>query len=416
MSIFDIFLNKKKYTNNEPQYQSRFFVGGKFTTVNEETAMTIAAFNRGVIYIATQMAKLPFNVKTNKKELVEDHSLFYLLNRAPNSENSAFILKCFLFISAIVKGNGYLEIERNLRGDVVALWPILADDVTLRRLSTGRLVYQIANGTKGVLFMRPENIFHLRNFQNLDALSGQGVVGYAGETLGISLGANRFANSLFANSGMPSGSINVTGKLSQDASERIKEGWQSASAGRKTGSVVVLEEGTTFSPITFAPDVLQFIESRKFGIPEIARFLGVPPTKLYSQEQATYNNNEQDNLSVVNDTLSAWATNIENEADVKLLGKDIKHHTEMDLFEVAKGDMKTRGAYYKDMMSVGAITPNQIRKAEGRPPYEGGDRYYIATNNLTPSDKVDEVILNNTKQPEKSPLEEAAQNYLENKK
>jgi hypothetical protein len=55
--------------------------------------------------------------------------------------------------------------------------------------------------------------------------------------------------------------------------------------------------------------------------------------------------------------------------------------------------MKSRSDYFKAMMSVGAMTPNQIRAREGLPGYgKEGDNYYIATNNFTPVDRMDELI------------------------
>jgi hypothetical protein len=35
---------------------------------------------------------------------------------------------------------------------------------------------------------------------------------------------------------------------------------------------------------------------------------------------------------------------------------------------------------------------NEIRKLEGRSPYDGGDRYFIAVNNFSPADRIDEII------------------------
>jgi Phage portal protein len=98
-------------------------------------------------------------------------------------------------------------------------------------------------------------------------------------------------------------------------------------------------------------------------------------------------------LEVATDTLDSWAVNLEMEADVKILnyrygGK----YTELDLYAVFRGDMKTRADYFKAMMGVGAMTPNQIRAREGQAPYPEGDKYYIATNNFTPVDRLDEVI------------------------
>ena len=66
--------------------------------------------------------------------------------------------------------------------------------------------------------------------------------------------------------------------------------------------------------------------------------------------------------------------------------------TEIDLYAVFRGDMKSRADYFSKMMQNGAINPNQIRVLEGMEPYAGGDRYYIAVNNFSPSDRIDEII------------------------
>lgn len=418
MNIIPRIFNRRKTKNsNQPTTSGRrgLFIGGSFTFVDEDIAMTVSAMNRGVIYIATQMAKLPWNVKDANKEVIDSHELNFLLNRCcvENYETTSFMVKVFLIIQAIMTGNAFAEIDRGFDGKIKGIYPLLSADVQLWRREDGRLVYLVNNYSGGQVVLFPEEIYHLRNFHTKDALSGQGIVSYAATTLGISVGADKFANSLFSNSGLPSGSLEVQGTLSDTAFERLRESWKAAVGGAKTGSVAILEEGTKFNPITFAPDVLQFIETRKFGVPEIARFLGVPPTKLYSQEQATYNNNEQDNMSVINDTISAWASNMENEADLKFFGKNMKYHTEIDLFEIAKGDMNTRSDYYQRMFGLGAMTSNQIRKKEGMSSHKDGDRYYVAANNFVPVEHVDTLVADrsNTSKSSKE-LDEAVIDYL----
>jgi hypothetical protein len=54
--------------------------------------------------------------------------------------------------------------------------------------------------------------------------------------------------------------------------------------------------------------------------------------------------------------------------------------------------MATRAEYFSKMMQSGAITPNEIRAKEGLAGYVGGDRFFIATNNFTPEDRMDEII------------------------
>jgi HK97 family phage portal protein len=364
------------------------------SVVSDDTSMQASAFYRGVIYISTQIAKLPWEVKNAKNEIIEN-DISYLLNVAPNEEMSSFSLKLFLIQTAIVKGNSYAEIERYMDGRPKALWPLNPNRVSPYRDPDGNLWYKIDSGAPNGtdVFLKPRDVYIVRNFHTRDGFQGQGVVGYAMDTLGISLGADKFANALFANGGMPSGVLKYPGKLDDDAFQRLKESWGASNGGRKTGQTAILEDGVEYSPISHSPDVLQFLDSRKFNVTEIARFLGIPPTKLFDSGAAKFNNIEHSNLEVATDTLDAWCRNLESEADIKLLNGRYKgYRTELDLYAVFRGDMTARSEYFNRMMQAGAITPNEIRAKEGMAGYDGGDRYYIATNNFTPLDRMDEVI------------------------
>jgi len=364
------------------------------SVVSDDTAMQASAFYRGVVYISTQIAKLPWEVKDADNNII-DNDISYLLNGAPNEEMTSFGLKLFLIQTAIVRGNGYAEIVRDMSGRPRELWPINPLKVFPTRDADGKLWYHIVSGGEDSAdtMLRPRDLFIVRNFHTKDGFQGQGVVGYAMDTLGISLGADKFANALFANGGMPSGVLQYPGRLDDEAFKRLKESWSNSNGGRKTGQTAILEDGVTYSPISHAPDVLQFLESRKFNVAEIARFLGVPPTKLFDSHAAKYNNIEHSNLEVATDTLDSWCRNLESEADIKLLNGNYKgYKTKLDLYAIFRGDMATRATYFNTMMQSGAITPNQIRLQEGLAPYVGGDRYYIASNNFTPEDRQDEII------------------------
>ena len=395
MGLFS-FLNRKKYRESQPETRSRYMLNTGGTIVHPDSAMKVSAFYRGVTYISTQLAKLPWEVKDEDNNVLQKDRLTRLLRLSPNGEMSSFMFRNFMIQSALIYGNAYAEIERDGLGRVVALWPIPARHVDLFRDENNELIYRIVGGdiqNRGDAFLNKRDIYHLRNFHTKDGIIGLGVIEYAAQTLGISLGADKFANALFTNGGMPSGVLAVDGKLSEEALKRIKESWENAHGGRKTGGTAILEEGLSYSPISHDPQVLQFLESREFSVLEIARFLGLPPTKLFDNKAATFNNIENANLEVATDTLDAWARNMEAEADVKLLANSFGgRKTEVDLQAVFRGDMDTRSQYFGRMMQVGAMTPNEIRRLEGKAPYEGGDRYYIATNNYTPSDRVDEVV------------------------
>lgn len=360
--------------------------------VDEDTTMQVSAFNRGLIYISSQIAKLPWDIKDTNNNVITG-AVSNLLNLAPNDEMNAFSFRLMMVQQAIIHGNSYAEIERNGIGAPIAIWPLVSDRMNLMRTDSGQLVYRYVNPSSGTVFINPQDIFHLKNFHTKDGLVGQGVVSYGKEVLGIQIAADEMAGGMFRNSGIPSGVISHPGTMSDEAYARLKASWEEQQSGRKSGSTSILEEGVTYTALNIKPDQLQFLESRQFGILEIARFLGVPPTKLFDVTAATFSNVENANLEVATDTLHSWAVNLEMEADTKILNYRYGgRYTEIDLYYIFRGDMVTRSNYFKSMIGIGAITPNQIRGLEGMAPYKQGDSYYISTNNLTPVDRVDEVI------------------------
>lgn len=366
--------------------------------VNEDNAMQASPFYRGVMYISTQVAKLPWKIKSVDNKVI-DNRISYLLDVAPNIEMDAMSFRLKMIQDAIIYGNAFAEIERNTLGQPVAIWPMDPKGVELWRDPNGGLVYKVLNtstySNQEAVYLSYKDVFHLKNFHTKDGLVGQGVVAYAMEVLGISLGADIMARSLFSNGGLPSGTIEIKGTLSPESIDRLKKSWKEAQGGRKAGGIAVFEEGMKFTPITWDPEVLQFLETRQFNVLEIARFLGLPPTKLYDTKAATFSNQEQSNLEVATDTLDSWCRILEMQADLKLLGgRYAGNRTELDLYQVFRGDMTTRANYFSKMMQVAAITPNEIRMKEGMSPYIEGDRFFVAINNYSPADRIDEIIDN----------------------
>ena len=366
-------------------------LGENEVPVTEDTAMQVSAFYRGVIYISTQIGKLPWNIKDKENNVLYD-DLSYLTRLAPNNEMDSMFFRIAMIFNAIVRGNSYAEIERTPSGKIKAMWFLDPRTVDIVRSTSGELLYRVRGYNKEVILM-PNEVFHIKNFHTKDGISGLGVIEYANDTLNISRGADKFAGALFNNGGLPSGTLSTDGVLTDEVFNRIKSQWKENHGGRKAGGIALLEQGVKFNPISLGPDVLQFLDSRKFGVLEVARFLGLPPTKLYDIDANSYNTQEQSNLEVASDTLDTWARAWEMQTDIKLLnGQYNGKKCDIDMYQLSRGDMTVRSSYYSKMMQVGAISPNEIRVREGFAPYEGGDRYYIAVNNYTPSDRLDEVI------------------------
>lgn len=375
------------YTPRRP-----FWLRGKMQ-IHEDSAMQVAAFHRGVTYIASQIAKLPWDIKDKDNNII-NIPISNILSVAANPEMNAFRFRLVTISQALIAGNSYAEIERDNAGRPIALWPLenwRMDPV--RHQIDDSLMYRYQNPLGGIVYLDPRDVFHIPNLHTKDGIIGQGVVAYARETLGIQLSADEMASGIFHNSGIPSGILTHPGKLSDEAYKRVKDSWASQHGGRNSGGTSILEEGLKYEAVNVEPEALQFIQSRKFGIEEIARFLGVPPTKLFDTSAATYSNVENANLEVVTDTLDTWCKNLQLEADVKLLNnRHSGRKTDINLYEIFRGDMKTRADYFKTMMGNAAMTPNEMRRLEGMAPYSNGNEFYIASNNFSPVSRMNEII------------------------
>jgi len=408
-------LNKQRYKQDQPTAPSllnRFIYGN---SVTESTSLEVAAFYRGIFFIASQVAKMPWDIKTFDNVVVNaNNDIYDLLNIAPNNEMSSFNWKLLCTQTAILEGNCFNEIVRDRTGKIHSLIPIINHDVCMVRDQKGELFYQLSNTIDNdVVYLRKDEVLHFRNLHTEDGSNGMSIINYANKALGVAKGADHMAGNIFGNGGLPSGVLETEKILNEDVIERLKEEWKSKFGGNKAGGVAVLEEGMKFNPINFAPDVLQFLDSRKFSVVEIARFLGVPPSKLYVLEAQSYNNIEHSNLEVSNDTIDVWAKNFEGEVNMKLLdSKKSKLKSDMDLYAINRGDMDKRSSYFTKMIASGSMSPNEIRRKEGMAIYEGGDEYYISTNNLTPISRQDEIIDSQIKEKEDKSKEEDANGEL----
>jgi len=396
-------LSQQRYKQDQPLTQTTLnsFVYGN--SINDSTSLEVAAFYRGLFFISSQVAKMPWDIKTFDNKVVNNNNDVYdLLNISPNDDMSAFNWKVLCTQIAILQGNCFNEIVRTRSGKIHSIIPMLNYDVCMVRDGAGKLFYQISNTndeSESVVYLRKDEVLHFRNIHTEDGINGMSLINHASKSLGLAAGADRMAGNIFGNGGLPSGVLETERVLSPEVIERLKVEWKNKFGGNKSGGVAVLEEGMKFNPLNFAPDVLQFLDSRKYSVLEIARFLGVPPSKLYVLEAQSYNNIEHSNLEVSNDTIDVWAKNFEGEVNMKLLNSKVsKLKSDMDLYAINRGDMDKRSSYFQKMIGSGAMSPNEIRRKEGMAIYEGGDEYYISTNNLTPISRQDEIIDSQIKQ------------------
>jgi hypothetical protein len=155
------------------------------------------------------------------------------------------------------------------------------------------------------------------------------------------------------------------------------------------------------------PEDSQFLESRTFQIPEIARWFNLPPHKLKDLTKSSFNNIESEQISFVTDSILPWLVRCEQAYNMQLLSENeqyrqrlyFKHNVE----GLLRGNSVDRAMFYKEMFYIGAMSPNDIRAKEDLDPIDGGDEYFVPVN-MIPLSKLDQLPMLQT--PEKIKQEE----------
>ena len=354
-------------------------VGSVAPPADPETALTIAAVFDAVRIISEDVAGLPLHLYQkdgDDRTRADWHRLDRLMNREPNDYQSPFDFRETMTASLLLWGNAYAEIERDGRGQPAALHFIEPDRVS-PALDGATVRYRI----DGKTFTR-KDIFHLHSFST-DGVSGRSMLTQARESLGLTKAAELFGSAFFNNSAAPSGILETDKRLSQDAIDRLRNGWIGKYKGPdKHGKLAVLEDGVTYKAIGLSNEDSQFLETRKFQVTDIARWFRLPPHMLGDLERATFSNIEHQALEYVKYTLRPWLIRWEQGLNQQLLRDDalyFEHVTEALL----RADVESRYRAYATARQWGWLSVNEIRRRENLPPIEGGNEYITQPENIT---------------------------------
>lgn len=354
--------------------------------VTEDTAMSQSAVWACIRVISESLAGMPWLVGRRLKDGTiepEDRAdLDWLLNYQPNPETQSFAFRETLWAWALGWGNGYAEIERDFAGNPVNLWQLHPSRVCPVRDRNGKLFYEVANERRPPDYLPQRDVFHLMG-PSPDGLIGWSVIRLHARTIGLAIAQEENASTFNANDSTPGGLLIHPGKLTDPARKNLEESWNRRHKGpsnRRT--VAILEEAMKWEQTGMSPDDAKLVEQMQLTPAMISRVFRVPPHKIaatISGSSGTYNNNENQDIEFVKDTLRPWAERGEAEADVKLFGRNNQARlvTFIDLSERERGDTAARTQHVKEMLFCGVYTINMSLKYLGLPGIgpEGDVRY-----------------------------------------
>lgn len=363
----------------------RMLGGGKTsagTSVSEHTAIYLPTVYACLNRICNPIAYFPLEIRQKKGDgsvRVDSHPMSQRIGLRPNDYMSSRSLRKTTQGHALLWGNGYQEIERNLKGEAVGLWPLLPDRTRPHRVE-GVLEYR-TNIDGRTFRIDHGNVAHIMDLSH-DGYIGYSQVAIAREAMGMAKALEEFGGKFFANDMKSGGFLMHPGKLTPRAHQNLKgPNGQSRPAPESPAApleaqggldnahrVKVLEEGMKFVQTTIPPEDAQFLGTREFQTAEIARMYDVPLVMLQSHEKSTSwgSGIEQLMLGFVQQTIAPWIDATEQEYNWKLFTqaeRDEGLFVKFNMNALLRGDMAARSTFYKTMFELG-MTINQILALE----------------------------------------------------
>ena len=377
----------------------RFFMGSSTSgkRVNERSAMQMTAVYSCVRILSEAVAGLPLHLYqyTDKgsKEKAVDNPLYFLLHDEPNTEMTSFVFRETLMTHLLLWGNAYSQIIRNGKGEVVGLYPLMPDRMTVNRDEKGRLYYEYMVSSDdaktlkdGTVRLSPYDVLHIPGL-GFDGLVGYSPIAMAKNAIGLAIAAEEYGSKFYANGATPSGILEYPGTVKEP--DKVRESWNAGFGGSSNAhKIAVLEEGMKYTPISISPNEAQFLETRKFQINEIARIFRVPPHMVGDLEKSSFSNIEQQSLEFVKYTLEPWLVRWEQAMQRSLIPQDdkSKYFIKFNVDGLLRGDYQSRMQGYATARQNGWMSANDIRELENldRIPAEDGGDLYLINGNMMP--------------------------------
>ena len=367
--------------------------------VTEATALTYSAFWNGVTLIAGTIGSLPLHLMQRdgrSKKIADDKPLYKVMHNKWNPYMTAMDGRETMMAHILTWGNGYAEKVRNGYGEIEQLWPIPPNRITKTKMEDGEIIYTIQVDGAEPVYLTRDQVMHIPGL-GFDGFMGYSVVAMARKSIALGMAMETFGSKFFGEGTHPSGIVTHPNQLKDDNMRKaLSETYAGLSQSHR---LMLLEDGMTFKAIAIPPEDAQFLQSRQFQIPEIARWLNLPPHKLKDLTKSSFNNIEAENSSFVIDTILPWLVRLEQNYHMQLLTpREVKERLYFKhiVEGLLRGNTKDRALFYRTMINIGAFSRNEVRQLEDMNPDPNplADELFVMAN-LIPLSKFEEYLEKN---------------------
>lgn len=394
MSFFDGLTEKRELTNVTLTQKEAFSI---FTTMNDDLKVTVdKAMQHTTVYAcvnvkAQGISSVPFTLyeKTeNGRIKAKKHPLFKLFTGNINPLMTSTTWRELVVQDLELRGTHFSQIVRNNGGQIVAIYPLLHDnmdiDLTISDKNIPTITYKYTQENGKIRKFRNDEILRIVGLPSKNGIIGVTPITQNALSIGLAIQTETFGSKFFSNGANGSGILSTDGVFTDtQALERLRqqfgEKYQGLANSKKP---IVLEQGLKWQPITISNNDSQFLETRRYQKSDIASIFRVSPHLINDLEKATFSNIEHLGIEHVKYCLMPVGVKIESSINTQLLSESEqdKYYVEFNFDALMRGDFESRMKGYDTAVKGSIMTPNEVRNKENLPTETSGDKLMIQTS------------------------------------
>ena len=372
--------------------ETRTYYGGPSFTLGNGGASTanwnvaavenLAAITGAVELIANSIASLPATIVQDTDdgpEPMPGAAAARLLAR-PNPRQSWPSFMQSVVSSVLLQGNAVVMLGSDGRGAVSSLtpvpWTFLLPQV-IGSATGARLAFDLVQNTpEAQLLGIPARLLADTDTLHIKARADNGILGRsvlsrAPSVLGAAVSAQQFASTVFENAATPNLAVMLPPSISADGKRRIEAFFRDHYTGPGNARVpMFFDADTKLQPLSLSPEDAEVLQSRRFGVAEIARLFCIPLPMLDTGGAAPPASLTPYLTSFATLALLPIVTAIEAEFNTIL---PPGQHLSLDLAGLTRGDWTAVASAQAVLVQSGIATPNDARRALGLAAHPDGD-------------------------------------------
>ena len=346
--------------------------------INLEGAAGLPAFLRALRLISETAAALPWTLYRGfgqQKTPQPNASQLQLLHRPNPDVASSAAFWQYAYMCLPGAGNAYIR-KLKVRGRIKFLYTLDPRTVTPKYEGAGA-IFEVRSSQYGPIReeLTKADLIHIPGILLQDPYVGMSVVAAHRNEIGNQIGRSEFEGRYIRNDAQPGVILKHPGNPKREQRQEVREGFDARHAGAaKAGRTGMMWGGWDLEQLPVSLAEAQFIESKRYGLVEIANMTGVPSGLLNDGDAPGQISPEHENMRLLQHGVAPWMDRLWSAlaADTDLFPES-DWCVEQDDHGFLRADIQTRFNAYRLGRQGGWLTPNEIRGWEGFEPAKGGD-------------------------------------------